>query len=190
MLVSVLLLAFTATGADLTCSHSADFGANARVEWRFNDMKGSQIYVVYDGKPTVPVNVPVCRIPTSVTTKAKALLTCSDKVGSPPPTYKWYKGSTLLPENPKQFPAFQNATYRINGNNGNLEFSTTSKLDTGSYYCEASNDAGLPQKCKAVTMEVRDVNTGGIVAGVIVALLLVALLVFGLWYANKKGYLP
>lgn len=39
-------------------------------------------------------------------------------------------------------------------------------------------------------MEIRDLNTGGIVAGVIVALLLVALLVFGLWYANKKGYLP
>lgn len=35
-----------------------------------------------------------------------------------------------------------------------------------------------------------DINTGGIVAGVIVALLLLALLVFGIWYANKKGYLP
>lgn len=35
-----------------------------------------------------------------------------------------------------------------------------------------------------------DVNTGGIVAGVIVALLLLALLGFGIWYANKKGYLP
>ena len=37
---------------------------------------------------------------------------------------------------------------------------------------------------------VDDVNTGGIVAGVIVALLAIALLCFGLWYANKKGYLP
>lgn len=35
-----------------------------------------------------------------------------------------------------------------------------------------------------------DINTGGIVAGVIVALLLLALLGFGIWYANKKGYLP
>jgi len=142
----------------------------------------------------VPVNVPVCRIPTSVTTKAKAELTCFDKVGSPPPTYKWYKGSTPLPENPKQFPAFQNATYRINSMNGNLvshcsrsslplrsfatnqggqstrrihvnmrvlcdplqEFSTTTKSDTGSYYCEASNGVGPPQKCKAVTMEIRE----------------------------------
>lgn len=35
-----------------------------------------------------------------------------------------------------------------------------------------------------------DLNVGGIVAGVIVALLAVALLLFGLWYASKKGYLP
>lgn len=35
-----------------------------------------------------------------------------------------------------------------------------------------------------------DVNVGGIVAGVIVALLAVGLLLFGLWYANKKGFLP
>ncbi len=35
-----------------------------------------------------------------------------------------------------------------------------------------------------------DVNVGGIVAGVIVALLAVGLLLFGLWFASKKGYLP
>ena len=35
-----------------------------------------------------------------------------------------------------------------------------------------------------------DINTGGIVAGVIVALLALALLGFGLWYARRKGYLP
>lgn len=36
---------------------------------------------------------------------------------------------------------------------------------------------------------VGDLNTGGIVAGVIVVLLLLALLGFGLFYAHKKGYL-
>lgn len=35
-----------------------------------------------------------------------------------------------------------------------------------------------------------DRNVGGIVAGVIVALLAVGLLLFGLWFASKKGYLP
>lgn len=36
---------------------------------------------------------------------------------------------------------------------------------------------------------VGDLNTGGIVAGVIVVLLLLALLGFGLFYAHKRGYL-
>lgn len=40
------------TGADLYCTHSADFGADARVEWKFRDMKGSTTYVIFDGKPT------------------------------------------------------------------------------------------------------------------------------------------
>ncbi|CAL8267755.1 unnamed protein product [Merluccius merluccius] len=237
MLVSVFLLVVLATpGVDLKCDYSADFNP-ARVEWKFNDMKGSQTYIIFDRKPTeqyagrvtafngnvrfskvtrmdngeydcevsgngkfgeakvklvvlVPVAVPMCKVPTSVTTKGKALLSCSDKTGSPPPTYKWFKDGTPLPENPKQFPAFQNSTYRINPHNGNLEFAAASKTDSGDYYCEAANDAGPAQRCKAVRMAVADVNTGGIVAGVIVALLLVALLIGGLWYASKKGYLP
>lgn len=51
-----VLLGFTVlsvvSGADLKCSYSADFGADARVEWKFQDMKGSQTYVIFDGKPT------------------------------------------------------------------------------------------------------------------------------------------
>lgn len=35
-----------------------------------------------------------------------------------------------------------------------------------------------------------DLNVGGIVAGVIVAILLVGLLVFGVWFAYRKGYIP
>uniref|UniRef100_A0A667YVR2 Junctional adhesion molecule A n=1 Tax=Myripristis murdjan TaxID=586833 RepID=A0A667YVR2_9TELE len=224
-------------GADLTCSYSADFGSDARVEWKFNDPKGSQVYVFYDKKPTasyasrltmfgdnlrfskvtrkdngeydcevsgngkfgeakvrltvlVPPSPPVCRIPTSVTTGKGAVLSCHDGDGSPPPTYKWFKDGTLLPDNPSQFPAFRNATYKLNPANGNLNFPIASKADSGVYYCQASNEAGPPQQCKAVRMQVRDLNTGGIVAGVIVAILLVVLLGFGLWYAHKKGYLP
>lgn len=40
------------SGVDLTCSYSADFGSNARVEWKFMDPKGSQTYVIFDGKAT------------------------------------------------------------------------------------------------------------------------------------------
>lgn len=224
-------------GTDLQCSYSADFGSNARVEWKFNDAKGSMAYVFYDGKPTasyanrvtmynsnlrftkvtrkdngmydcevsgngkfgearvtltvlVPPSPPLCRVPSSVTTGKLALLSCHDSDGSPAPTYNWYKGGTLLPPEPSKIAGFKNATYRLNINNGNLEFPSVTKMDSGEYYCEAVNDAGPPQRCKAAKMEVRDLNTGGIVAGVIIVLLLLALLGFGLWYANKKGYLP
>nr|XP_029525937.1 junctional adhesion molecule A-like isoform X1 [Oncorhynchus nerka] len=224
-------------GADLYCTHSADFGANARVEWKFKDMKGSTTHVIFDGKPTtpyadrvtkfdgmlrfskvtrkdngeyycavsgsqkfgevkvkltvlVPPSMPMCRVPTSVTTARSVLLSCHDAQGSPPPTYKWYKDNNPLPEDPSKFAAFRNYTYKINTVNGNLEFPSASKMDTGDYSCEAVNDAGPAKRCEAVRMEVHDVNTGGIVAGVIVALLALALLGFGLWYARRKGYLP
>ncbi|XP_040005468.1 F11 receptor, tandem duplicate 1 [Xiphias gladius] len=224
-------------GTDLTCAYSADFGSKARVEWKFRDLKGSQTYVVFDGKPTtsysnrvtmygsnlrfskmtrndngaydcevsgnsqygevkvnvtvlVPPGQPLCRAPSSVTTGRNALLSCHDSVGSPPPKYLWYKDGIPLPLEPNKISGFKNATYRINQENGNLEFPSVTKMDSGQYYCVASNDAGPPQRCIALKMDVRDPNTGGIVAGVIVALLLLGLLVFGIWYANKKGYLP
>ncbi|XP_068187335.1 F11 receptor, tandem duplicate 1 [Antennarius striatus] len=224
-------------GTDLTCSYSADFGANARVEWKFQDLKGSMTYVIFNGKTTssyadrvqtygnnlrfstvtrkdngaydcevsgngkfgearvnlvvlVPPAAPLCRIPSSVTTGKTAFLSCYDEVGSPAPTYRWYKNGVLLPPDPSKIAGFQNATYILNPQKGNLEFPKVSKMDSGQYYCEAVNDAGPPQSCKAMTMEVRDPNTGGIVAAVIIVLLLLALLAFGIWYAYKKGYLP
>ncbi|XP_059208216.1 F11 receptor, tandem duplicate 1 [Centropristis striata] len=225
-------------GCDLTCTYSADFGSQARVEWKFQNPKGSQTYVIFDGSPTtpyknrvtmyggsnvrfskvtrldngvyqcevsgngqfrevsvkltvlVPPSPPLCRVPTTVTTGRPAMLSCHDSDGSPPPQYKWYKDGTLLPTEPSKITGFKNATYRLNPDNGNLEFPGATKGDSGQYYCEAFNDAGPPQRCKTLKMEVRDLNTGGIVAGVIVALLLVAVLVFGIWYAHKKGYLP
>lgn len=224
-------------GVDLTCSYSADFGSNARVEWKFMDLKGSQTYVIFDGKATgpyssrvtmygsnlrfskvtrkdngmydcevsgngqpgearvkltvlVPPSPPLCRVPSSVTTGNKAVLTCHDNDGSPPPTYNWYKDNVLLPLDPAKISSFKNASYRLNTETGNLEFPKVVKTDSGQYFCEAANSAGPPQRCKPARMEVRDLNTGGIVAGVIVALLLLALLGFGIWYAHKKGYLP
>ncbi|XP_030602443.1 F11 receptor, tandem duplicate 1 [Archocentrus centrarchus] len=138
----------------------------------------------------VPPSVPMCKIPPSVTTGTKAILSCFDENGSPPPTYRWYKNAVLLPEDPSTVAGFKNATYKLNSKGGILEFPVVSKMDTGDYYCESTNNAGPPQSCRPMKMEVRDLNTGGIVAGVIVALLLVALLIFAVWFAKKKGYLP
>lgn len=223
-------------GVDLSCTHSADFGPEARVEWKFRDRQGSQTYVIFDGKPTgqyasrvttygsslrldkvtvkdngdyicevsgkgqfgetqvkltvlVAPGVPMCRVPVSVTTGSRALLTCHDSVGSPPPTYKWFRNGVLLPADPKTVAGFKNETYKLNPTTGNLEFGKTLKANTASYYCVAENDAGPPQQCKGGKMEVRDVNTVGIVLGVLFGLLLLGLLIFGIWYAYKKGYI-
>lgn len=35
------------------------------------------------------------------------------------------------------------------------EFPIVSKMDSGQYYCQASNVAGPPQSCKAIAMDVR-----------------------------------
>lgn len=135
----------------------------------------------------MPPSPPLCRIPPSVTTGKLALLSCHDSAGSPPPTYKWYKDGTLLPDEPHKISGFKNATYKLNKDNGNLvsyklllctiftmtvvvpidfkiknipclslqEFIRATKMDSGQYYCEAVNDAGPPQRCRAVKMEVR-----------------------------------
>ncbi|XP_076867988.1 F11 receptor, tandem duplicate 1 [Brachyhypopomus gauderio] len=156
------------------------------------EVSGNGGYAEIDVKLTVlvPPSVPVSHIPTSVTTGRNVLLTCFDKEGSPPCTYTWFKDNTPLPTDPTKFPNFQNMTYKMNAQNGNLEFPSVSKAATGNYFCEANNGQGPAQRGQTVFMEVRDLNTGGIVAGIIVALLAIALLCFGLWYANKKGYLP
>ncbi|KAG5843999.1 F11 receptor, tandem duplicate 1 [Anguilla rostrata] len=138
----------------------------------------------------VPPSKPLCRIPTSVTTGRQVTLSCFDKDGSPPCTYKWFKNNTPLPEDPSKFPAFKNSSFTIDSKSGDLVFPKISKLDSGSYFCTASNGAGAPQSCAAVQMAVQDLNTGGIAAGVIIALLALGLLAFGLWYAHRKGYLP
>ncbi|XP_052448847.1 junctional adhesion molecule A isoform X1 [Carassius gibelio] len=104
----------------------------------------------------VPPSKPVSRIPSSVTTGSNVRLTCYDADGSPPSTYRWYKENTPLPEDPSKFPSFKNLTYKMNVFNGSLEFPSISKLDTGSYFCEASNGEGAPQCGDTVNMEVHD----------------------------------
>lgn len=134
--------------------------------------------------PIVPPSTPVCRVPSTVTTGGSTILSCYDKDASPPPTYSWYKDGTLLPADPSTIAAFKNATYRLNAKNGNLvsynsfffvpswlwqvwsschwinclspqEFPSVTKMDSGQYYCQASNTAGPAQSCKATAMEVR-----------------------------------
>ncbi|KAK5917857.1 hypothetical protein CgunFtcFv8_002668 [Champsocephalus gunnari] len=197
-------------GADLTCSYSADFGSSARIEWKFKDIKGSQTYVVFDGKPTQPYAGRVTlygnnlRI-NKVTRKDNGVYDCEVSAGAGQFGEVRVQLTVLVPPSPPmcripssvktgkvaiKIAGFRNATYKLSAISGNLEYPAVTKMDSGQYYCEAVNDAGAPQRCKGLKMEVRDANTGGIVAGVIVALLLLLLLGLGIWYAHKKGYLP
>ncbi|XP_063058300.1 junctional adhesion molecule A-like [Engraulis encrasicolus] len=138
----------------------------------------------------VPPSVPLCMIPTSVTTGHQAILSCMDPTASPAATYKWYKNDVPLPDDPSKFENFKNMTYKIDSNLGTLDFPAVSHADSGDYFCESSNKAGPPQRCEAVKMMAYDVNVGGIVAGVIFALIAVGLLAFGVWFAYSKGYIP
>lgn len=69
---------------------------------------------------TVPPSVPMCGIPSSVTTGSRVVLTCKDKDGSPPSSYKWYKNGTPMPEDPSKFSNFKNSTYSIHPQLGHL----------------------------------------------------------------------
>ncbi|KAJ8266261.1 hypothetical protein GJAV_G00128410 [Gymnothorax javanicus] len=128
----------------------------------------------------VPPTKPKCQIPKSVTTGRAVMLACFDKDGSPPCTYKWFKNKTPLPEDPSKFPEFKNSTFKVDPKTGTLLFPQISKLDTGEYYCTASNGVGSPQSCNPVRMGVHDLNKGGNTAGVTIALLALGLLAFGL----------
>ncbi|XP_069072123.1 junctional adhesion molecule A [Pleurodeles waltl] len=136
----------------------------------------------------VPPSTPVMQVPTSVTTGSEAVLRCIENDGSPPSTFKWFKNKTLMPENPKSLPMFQNSSYTLDPKSGVLHFSTTTKDDIGDYYCEASNPLGSASS-KPVLMEIHDTNVGGIVAAVVIVLLILALIGVGLWFAYSRGYI-
>lgn len=136
----------------------------------------------------VPPSVPVAQVPTSVTIGRSATLQCVENDASPRPKFIWYKNKVPMPEDPKSSPTFQNATYIMNPETGELTFKSVTKWDSGDYYCEASNDQGR-QVSGSVVMEAYETNVGGIVAAVIVVLLILGLIGIGLWFAYSRGYI-
>uniref|UniRef100_A0A8C4TSC4 Junctional adhesion molecule A n=1 Tax=Falco tinnunculus TaxID=100819 RepID=A0A8C4TSC4_FALTI len=136
----------------------------------------------------VPPAKPVAHVPTSATIGSKAVLRCTETDGSPPPTFRWYKDSMLMPPNPKTSPTFRNSSYTLDPATGELIFEPLSGFDTGDYYCEATNNVGSPQKSAVVHMEASEVNVGGIVAAVVVLLMVLALVAFGIWFAYSRGF--
>ncbi|KAG9462439.1 hypothetical protein GDO78_014115, partial [Eleutherodactylus coqui] len=136
----------------------------------------------------VPPSVPVARVPTSASIGSSVTLACVENDGFPRPKISWYKNNILMPENPKSNPIFQNTTYTMDPNTGDLTFNPVMQLDSGEYLCEASNANGL-QRSTAVFMETYERNVGGIVAAVIIVLLILGLIAFGVWFAYSRGYI-
>ncbi|XP_041338871.1 junctional adhesion molecule A-like, partial [Pyrgilauda ruficollis] len=136
----------------------------------------------------VPPGKPLAHVPSSATVGARAVLRCSEAQGSPPPTFRWYKDGTELPQDPKSSPAFRNSSYSLDPRTGELVFEPVGGWDTGDYHCEASNNVGTPQKSDVFRMEASEVNVGGIVAAVVLLLLVLALAAFGVWFAYRRGY--
>lgn len=154
------------------------------------DASGNPVYSPYktDLVVLVPPSVPVAQVPVSVATGSNAVLYCIENDGSPRPTFAWYKNNVLMPLNPKSSPTFQNSSYTLDPQTGQLRFDAVTKMDAGEFYCEATNSEGAKKSAPAL-MEVKDVNVGGIVAAVIITLLILGLIAFGVWYACHRGYI-
>ncbi|MBN3319590.1 JAM1 protein, partial [Atractosteus spatula] len=138
------------SGADLNCQYSADFvnprvewkykdksGSQAflfydgkptakygdRIQLLPNGLRFAKVTRQDNGEYTCEVSSKEGFASTKVqliVQGSEVTLTCFDEDGSPPSTYKWYNGSTLLPENPQQFPAFANSSYILNPKDGTL----------------------------------------------------------------------
>lgn len=136
----------------------------------------------------VPPSKPTVHVPSSATIGNCVVLICSEKEGSPPPEFVWFKDGVPMPSDPKTNRAFSNSSYTLNEKTGELVFDPVSAFDSGDYSCEARNGVGTPMKSEVVHMEAAELNVGGIVAAVLVTLILLGLLVFGVWFAYSRGY--
>ncbi|XP_053561160.1 junctional adhesion molecule B-like [Bombina bombina] len=135
----------------------------------------------------VAPSVPVCDIPSSAMSGSSVELKCWENEGSPASEYKWFKNGVPLLENPAPNARVTNSSYTLNKISGTLQFSTVAKMDTGEYYCEASNGIGKTQRCVAKSMQVDDLNIAAIIAGVVVVTLVILLCGLGIFYAHKRG---
>lgn len=70
--------------------------------------------------PAVPPSKPVAHVPTSATIGSKAVLRCTETDGSPPPTFRWYRDTMLMPSDPKTSLTFRNSSYTLDSTTGEL----------------------------------------------------------------------
>ncbi|XP_065276095.1 junctional adhesion molecule A-like [Emys orbicularis] len=180
---------FTPTGIRFTSVTRKDTGKYiCEVLWTGSGASGQLTKSEVDLIVQVPPSKPVAKVPTSVTIGNKAVLTCTETDGSPPPTFQWYRDNILMPSNPKISEKFRNSSYTIDPKTGVLTIEPVTSFDTGDYFCEAQNNVGTAQKSEAIHLEATEVNVGGIVAAVVVLLIVLALVAFGIWFAYSRGF--
>lgn len=68
----------------------------------------------------VPPSKPAVSVPPSATIGSRTVLTCSEKDGSPPSEYYWFKDGVPMPTEPKSNRAFSNSSYSLNHKTGEL----------------------------------------------------------------------
>ncbi|XP_044846791.1 junctional adhesion molecule A [Mauremys mutica] len=176
---------YTPTGIRFSSVTRKDTGKYiCEVLWGTGQLSKSEVNLIVQ----VPPSKPVAKVPTSVTIGNKAVLTCTETDGSPPPTFQWYRDNILMPSNPKTSEKFRNSSYTIDTKTGVLTIEPVTSFDTGDYFCEAQNNVGTAQKSEAIHLEATEVNVGGIVAAVVVLLIVLALVAFGIWFAYSRGF--
>uniref|UniRef100_A0A8B9QY26 Junctional adhesion molecule A n=1 Tax=Anas platyrhynchos TaxID=8839 RepID=A0A8B9QY26_ANAPL len=170
-------------GVDIPCTAYKYSMSNPRIEWKFQKgtslvllYYGNELTEPYKDRVQftstnirfstvtredtgislivqVPPSKPVAHVPSSATIGSKAVLRCTETDGSPPPTFRWYRDTMLMPSDPKTSLTFRNSSYTLDSTTGELTFEPVTSFDTGDYYCEASNNVGSPQKSDTVHME-------------------------------------
>uniref|UniRef100_A0A8V1AIS3 Junctional adhesion molecule A n=1 Tax=Gallus gallus TaxID=9031 RepID=A0A8V1AIS3_CHICK len=68
----------------------------------------------------VPPSKPTAHVPSSATIGRTAVLRCSESEGSPPPTFRWYRDSMLIPADPRSSLSFRNSSYTLDSTTGEL----------------------------------------------------------------------
>ncbi|XP_038622051.1 junctional adhesion molecule B isoform X4 [Tachyglossus aculeatus] len=159
--------------------------AASRLEWK--KLGRGLSFVYYQEALQVAPAVPGCQVPSSALSGTVVELRCREEEGIPASEYSWFRDGVRLPDGPAGRLAVTNSSYTLDRKSGTLQFNTVSALDSGVYVCEAHNAVGS-RRCPGKTMQVDDLNVGGIVTAAVVVILVMAFCGLGVCYAQKKGY--
>ncbi|XP_037096210.1 junctional adhesion molecule 2b isoform X1 [Syngnathus acus] len=131
----------------------------------------------------VPPHIPSCEVPRSVFVGSDLELLCKDKQSVPPATYSWYKDNRALKVS-------SDTPYSMDTRRGTLKFTSVSKVDSGLYRCESSNNVGAPKSCVARQLKVIDypLDISVLIAGASSFVILTLLCCIGVCVCRRQGF--